>query len=193
MQRNLVAKLVPQDQVDAVLAKATVLWRLASFKAQSLGASAICIGPACVGIAASVLRVPCDLDRQAAAAGMKPSAFAKARNVLCKLLGVRLNLTMSELVRAAGCSAALERPATEVLEAYRAKDGRTAGRSDPDALVGAALLAASAKARAGIDKKRVEVATGATIPVMQAIASRMRDVSGSCARPRRTRWPHAHR
>ncbi|KAG8461613.1 hypothetical protein KFE25_001217 [Diacronema lutheri] len=174
MERELVARLVAAADVERVLGKARVLYNLAGHRAPSLGASAICTAPACVGLAAAVLRVPCDLGRQAAASGVREAAFLKARATLARLLDVRLGLTAAELVREVGCEPALEATVTRLLDSYGAHDRHAAAEHGADALLGGALLAASAKARARVDKAHVERATGARVPVLLAIAARMR-------------------
>jgi hypothetical protein len=175
MERSLVARCgVPAADVEIVFAKASILWRMAAFKAQNLGAAAICAAPACVGLAAGVLRVASDVDRQAAASGVSAAEYVKARGQLGRLLGVRLNLSAAELVRAAGADASLERQVERLVGAYRARDPHAAARLDPDTLAGAALLAAGAKARCGVDKRAVALATGATVPVLQGVCSQLR-------------------
>lgn len=174
MQRALVAALVPPSDVERVFAKATALWRLAAIRAPSLGPAAVCVGPACVGLAASILRVPCDLERQAAMSTVREPTYVKARNTLARLLDVRLNLSVAELVHATGCEPALADAAGQLVSAYGLKDRHGAAAHDADALLGAALIAAGAKARAKLDKKRVERATGLGLPVLLSIAARMR-------------------
>lgn len=174
MQRELVARLVPRPDAERVFAKADALYRLAASRAVSLGPSAICAAPACVGLAAAVLRVPCDLRQQAAAACVSEPAFLKARNTLARVLGVRVNLSAAELARAAGCEPALEAAAVELVGAFAAKDRHASATHEADALLGGALLAAGAKQRSRLDKGKVARAAGCELPVLLALASRMR-------------------